>query len=59
MITIFLVILLTTEPIPTFGWLGGFDTMKACRDHIKEKVKPELRERMNCWMVVKGHIVEA
>lgn len=58
MITFILVIALAAEPMPTFGLLRGFDTMKECQTFIKEVVKPEHRARTACWAVVKGHIVE-
>lgn len=59
MITFVLVVLLSMEPFPTYGRLGGFDTMKACRTFIAEQVKPEHRKSMDCWVLVKGRILEA
>lgn len=58
---VYLTILMSMEPMPTYGFLLKFSSMDACQSHIKEVVKrnkltKDQAERMQCMPVITGPV---
>lgn len=58
MITVILFMFLTSDPAPTFGYIGAFKTMDECKKYVAgspEKVRP----RLMCLTVLSPELKEA